>query len=162
MVAVRRASPADVGDLILLMKDFYAESGFPLDHAEAAASFESLLASPALGDVWLALEGDRPVGHAVLTVRFTMEHGGLSGYVDDLYVVPAARCQGVGRRLLTALFAEGRARGCRSMQVEVAGDNAPALALYGRFGLHPVRDGRVLASGLLTGSPPDPAAPSRS
>jgi GNAT superfamily N-acetyltransferase len=149
MISIRRASPADVAVLVALMDAFYAEAGFALDHASTAESFARLLADPALGGAWLAFDGDSPVGHAVLTVRFTMEHGGLSGYVDDLFVAPEARRRGAGRALLAALVADCRTRGCQGMLVEVGASNAPALALYAEFGLHPARDGRVLLSGAL-------------
>ena len=76
-------------------------------------------------------------------------HGGLSGYVDDLYVKPEFRRMGAGDALLNELFAECLARGCKFVHVEVGGSNAPALALYARFGLLPAKDGRVLLSGPL-------------
>ena len=147
---VRRAAEPDVEVLVQLMREFYAESNFPLDHDWAAASFRALLSNPALGCVWLAYRGSLPVGHAVLTVRYCMEFGGLSGYMDDLFVKPAFRHQGVGYALLTVLFAECRARGCKSAQVEVGESNAPALSLYAKFGLEPATDGRVLLSGVLS------------
>lgn len=54
--------------------------------------------------------------------------------VLTLAVAPAARRQGIGRRLLAGLLAEAAARGCRSVFLEVAADNAAALALYRRAG----------------------------
>ena len=146
---VSRATVADVDPLLALMRDFYAESGFVLDRSTHETAFTHLLSNPAIGAVWMARKGDVPAGHVVLAVRFTMEHAGLSGYVDDLYVRPGFRQLGVARRLLEELVADCRARGCRSLQVEVGADNRPALALYSSFGLHPVTDGRVLATGPL-------------
>jgi len=146
-LSVRPVGPADVADLVLLMHDFYAEANYPLDHSWAAASFLQLLSRPDLGCVWLVHAGPLPVGHAVLTVRYTMEHGGLGGYVDDLYVKSEFRRMGAGNALLNELFAECQIRGCKSVHVEVGGSNAPALALYAKFGLLPARDGRVLLSG---------------
>ena len=131
------------------MHDFYAEANFVLDRDWAAASFRALISDAAAGGVWLASLGDRPVGHAVLTVRYTMEHGGFSGYIDDLYVRPESRRSGAATALLGELFAECRSRGIRSMQVECGDDNAAALALYARFGLKRLSDGRILLSGAV-------------
>src|SRR5512141_1646956 len=122
-LTVRRAATGDIDALVGLMHDFYAESGFGLDHAWAAGSFARLLADPALGCIWLALDGALPAGHAVLTWRYTMEHGGLSGYVDDLYVSPEFRRTGTATALLAQLFAECRVRGCKSVQVEAGESN---------------------------------------
>ena len=152
-LSVRRAEPADVADLVLMMHEFYAEANYLLDHSWARASFLHLLARPELGCVWLVHSDLVPVGHAVLTVRYTMEHGALSGYVDDLFVKPAFRRKGAGDALLGELFAECRARGCKFVHVEVGDSNAPALALYAKFGLVPAQDGRVLLSGpVIEGS----------
>ena len=53
----RRAGVVDVDALVGLMRDFYAESGYPLDAGWAADSFRTLVAQPALGTVWLAQAG---------------------------------------------------------------------------------------------------------
>jgi len=146
---VRRADARDVDVLVQLMQAFYAEAHYPLDHAWAASSFRTLLETPALGSVWLACWGITPIGHAVLTVRYCMEFGGLSGYIDDLYVKPEFRRRGAGHALLSALFADCRVAGCKSAQVEVGDTNTAARALYARFGLKAASDGRVLLSGEL-------------
>jgi ribosomal protein S18 acetylase RimI-like enzyme len=155
-LTVHRAEPSDVGSLVALMHDFYAEAGYALDHDWAAASFRELLTQPALGCCWLACLDAEPVGHVVLTFRYTMEHGGLSGYVDDLFVRPAFRRLGAARAMLDELFAECRSRGCRSVQVEVGHDNAAALSLYARFGLMSHDDGRLLLAGPLSKRAIDP------
>jgi len=143
------AAPDDVGDLVGLMEEFYAESSYPLDRQWAGSALLRLISEHAWGCIWLARSGGEALGHAVLTVRYTMEHGGLSGYVDDLFVRPAFRRQGVGRALLNALFRECHVRGCKSVQVEVGPNNAPALGLYAAFGLMPRGDDRQLLSGAV-------------
>jgi ribosomal protein S18 acetylase RimI-like enzyme len=151
---VRLAEAGDVGSLVDLMHEFYAESGYSLDRPWAASSFLSLLGDPSLGCCWLACRGSEPVGHAVLTLRYTMEHGGMGGYVDDLFVRPRFRRRGAARAMLAELFAECRARGCRSVQVEAGRDNAAALRLYAEFGLVAHEDGRVLLVGPLGNARP--------
>ncbi len=59
-------------------------------------------------------------------------------YVDNLGVTPALQRQGIGRRLMDAVFALGRARGCEEAWVATEVDNRPARALYTRLG--PVED----------------------
>jgi ribosomal protein S18 acetylase RimI-like enzyme len=149
-IVVRRASLHDVHELVDLMEAFYAESSFPLDRQWAANSFVQLLSMPALGCVWLARVGVSAIGHAVLSVRYTMEHAALGGYIDDLYVTPEFRRQQVASRLLGALTEECRRRACASLHVEVSGSNIAALATYKRFGLVPATDGRLLLSGALS------------
>jgi len=149
-IAVRVATANDIGSLVLLMGEFYAESGYPLEADWATSSFAALLSRPDWGRTWLAHRREQPIGYVVLSVRYTMEHGGLSGYVDDLFVRPSFRRRGVARALLDELLEDCRARGCRSVQVEVASANAAALGVYAKFGLVPLRDGRLLVAGTLS------------
>ncbi|MEP6621068.1 MAG: GNAT family N-acetyltransferase [bacterium] len=132
--SIRLAAEADIPALVGLMTDFYAESEFPLPAAAATRAFEALFAPPALGFVWVAEEEGAPVGHLVLALSFSMEYGGLRGFIDDLYVRPASRGQGAGAALLAAARDGARARGVRVLQVETG--QAPHLArpLYARAG----------------------------
>ncbi len=142
-VIVRHAGLSDVPALVDLMQEFYAESGFPLDRTWAARSFTTLLANPSLGAAWLMTLDGHIAGHVVLAVRFAMEFGGTSAYVDDLFVRPGFRRRGAATAGLNALVDECRQRDCRSLHVEVDPDNAAAVTLYRRFGLEPHADRRA-------------------
>jgi ribosomal protein S18 acetylase RimI-like enzyme len=141
-VEVRLATRADIPQLVELMREFYAESSFPLDREWARRAFAGLIEEPSRGAVWIIESQGAPVGHAVLSVRFAMEFGGLSGYIDDLFVRPAHRRKGAASAGLDALIAECRRRGCRSIHVEVGLHNHAANALYRRYGLVPGDDER--------------------
>jgi ribosomal protein S18 acetylase RimI-like enzyme len=146
-IVVRRATQSDVGTLVELMREFYAEASYSLDQEWAEAAFSQLLAHSELGCVWLAECDEVAAGHAVLTVRYTMEHGALCGHIDDLFVKSEFRRRRIACALLSELFDECRRRGCKSIYVEVGDRNAPAIELYRRFGLEPFQDGRVLLHG---------------
>jgi GNAT superfamily N-acetyltransferase len=133
-VEVRPAGLRDVPVLLSLMQAFYAEADFPLPSEPAAAGFEALLAEPRLGGIWLAQDGQHAVGHVVLTVCFSMEYGGLRGFIDDLYVRPAARGRGAGASLLAAARVDAARRDVRALHVEVGPDNHVARRLYARAG----------------------------
>lgn len=149
MATIRPATGADIDVLVDLMRDFYAESGFPLDEPWAAQSFADLLADPARGAIWLIDLDGRPVGHVVLTVRYAMEFGGLIGYIDDLFVRTAYRRRGAARAGVEALVAECRRRRCKSLHVEVDPANAAAIGVYQRFGLAPGTDARLQLKTVL-------------
>jgi GNAT superfamily N-acetyltransferase len=141
-IAVRAARPDDVATLVALMGEFYAESGFPLPEAAAARTFAALLADPTLGQLWLLEADGAPAGYLALTLGFSMEYGGLRGFVDDLFVRAAAR----GRGLAAAALEEARraceARGVRALCVEIGADDVRARRVYERAGFAPTE--RVL------------------
>jgi hypothetical protein len=90
-VEIRPATPVDTPELVALMTGFYAEADLALPTEPAERAFQTLLADACLGGVWLAEIGRAAVGYAVLTVCFSMEYGGLRGFIDDLYVRYGAR-----------------------------------------------------------------------
>jgi ribosomal protein S18 acetylase RimI-like enzyme len=149
VVTIRPAAEADIDVLVDLMRDFYAESGFPLDGPWAAQSFADLLADPARGAIWLIDVDGSPVGHVVLSVRYAMEYGGLCGYIDDLFVRVEYRRRGAATIGVEALVAECRRRGCKALQVEVDPANAAAIGVYQRFGLAPGTDTRLQLKTVL-------------
>ena len=55
-----------------------------------------------------------------------------------MYVAPAVRGQGLGRRLVTALEAEARALGVRRLVLETGVRQTAALALYRATGFSPI------------------------
>ena len=70
----------------------------------------------------------------MLTVCYSLEYGGLRGFVDDLFVAPHARGRGVAAALLTAVRSDCDARGVRALHVEVGPDNEVARRVYARAG----------------------------
>jgi len=140
---IQRASSADIPVLVDLMGEFHAESGYPLDRDWAAASFGRLLDDRARGVAWIAQAGGEPAGHVVLVLRHSMEFGGLTGIIDDLFVRPEYRRQGIGTALVGVAFEECRKLGAAAVEVEVGVDNPAAGNLYRSFGLAPNDDGRL-------------------
>lgn len=140
------ATPNDIVELVDLMEAFYAESGYALDRAWAKRSFEMLMRNNDLGATWMVRHGPSIVGHVVLTLRFSMEFGGMDAFVDDLYIDPDHRRRGAGGTALSAVIDECRQRGVLALHVEVARDNLAANALYARWGLNPRTDDRLTRS----------------
>lgn len=76
-------------------------------------------------------------GTALGLVQYSLMHRSLSGgmvvYLSDLFTLPQARGQGVGRALIDHVRAFARARGYSSVRWLTAETNAPARALYDSY-----------------------------
>lgn len=85
--------------------------------------------------------GGLAAGIAMLGLR------GETAWIGGMGVVPGARRAGLGRRLMESVISEARARGCRSVQLEVLEQNAGAIALYRALGFRAWRTLDVWALG---------------
>jgi GNAT superfamily N-acetyltransferase len=84
--------------------------------------------------VWLIQSDGKDVGYVVLTLGYSMEYGGSSAFVDDLFVRLPFRRAGLATAALTEVQAFCARRGIRAIHVETGGDNAVAQAVYQRVG----------------------------
>lgn len=94
-------------------------------------AFATLLALPGRG-AFVAEEAGQPVGFMLLGLAAD------EAEVITLAVLPAARRRGIGAALVGAAAREASVRGATRLFLEVAEDNAPARALYGRAGFVPI------------------------
>ena len=133
-VRVRRASDADVGGVVDVLIALAAEeSRDAVPRERLAALVTANLASPTHA-VFVAVDGERVVGYvAVHWIPFALM-GGWEAYVSDLVVDGRARGGQVGSRLLAAVEAEARQRGCTRVML----NNRMASQAFAR-GFYPTR-----------------------
>jgi len=88
----------------------------------------------AQGDVVAILADEPPVGVAVLTLRPDVWYDGPVGLLDELYVVPERRGEGIGFALLKAAEQFTRGRGGELLEINVDGEDVGARRFYQRHG----------------------------
>nr|WP_303652721.1 GNAT family N-acetyltransferase [Paludisphaera mucosa] len=104
-----------------------------VDAGRFPATIRHVLDHPERGRVVLFLDGEALVGYALLIPYWSNEFGGPLVFVDELYVAPAARGVGLGRRFLERLAVE-RPFDAVAALLEVGRSNARARRLYESLG----------------------------
>ena len=125
---VRRATSGDAADAARLLHDFNTEFGDFTPGVEAlTARLAKLLDA---GEATVLLGGDGPEGIAVLRFRPALWTPTIDAYLEELYVAPAKRGQGLGRALLNAALDVARVAGAGDIHLGTSEDDTAALALY--------------------------------
>ena len=88
-------------------------------------------------------QGEHIVAFALFFHNFSTFLGQPGLYLEDLYVRPAHRGQGIGRSLLVHLAALARERGCGRFEWSVLDWNANAIAFYEKLGAAVMPDWRI-------------------
>ena len=136
-LSIDRAGAADRGEVVSLLRAQLDEHDIALDEARLGAAVDGVFADASRGLVLLARRGGGAIGFAYVSFNWSLEHGGRSAWLDELYVAPAERERGVGRRLLLAACDAAEAAGCAAVDLEVEASHARAEHLYAREGFSP-------------------------
>jgi GNAT superfamily N-acetyltransferase len=137
---VRRATPAEAGLVGRLLFDFNTE--FETETPSAAEFAERF--ARLLGDddvVVLLAGGANPVGFAYLTLRPSPYFDGPVAQLEELYVVPDLRDQGIGTALLTTALDLCRGRSAGELHINVDEDDTDTRRFYERHGFRNILPG---------------------
>jgi GNAT superfamily N-acetyltransferase len=137
-----RIEPAIEADLPLILQFIRALADYEKLLPSVTATEDRLRASlfgpDKAAEVLLGYANDEPAGFAVFFQNFSTFVGSPGLYLEDLFVVPAWRGRGLGRRLLVHLARIAVERGYGRMEWSVLDWNEPALAVYGKIGAQPM------------------------
>jgi ribosomal protein S18 acetylase RimI-like enzyme len=125
---VRRATPGDAPGVARLLHDFQAEYD---ESSPGVEMFESRYADLIRNkEMIVLLIGDGPDGFAQLRFRPWVYSAGLHAYLEELYVKPDLRGNGLGRALLEAAIETARGEGAEQMELGTSEDDLAARGLY--------------------------------
>ena len=95
------------------------------------------------------LAGDGPEGFAQVDFHASVWSEGPVGLLDELYVVPGRRGEGIGRALMEAVIALAHERGAARMELVTGENDTAARGLYESFGFANETEGPERARSLF-------------
>jgi ribosomal protein S18 acetylase RimI-like enzyme len=132
LIALRKAEPTDVALILRFLTAMAAEAG------ETTASTEATLLTHGFGPHprfhGLIAGSDQPLGMILYFPEYSTWRGEMGLFVQDLYVAPAGRGLGLGRRLMAGAVAQAD-WAPQFVTLMVAHANSAARGFYTALGL---------------------------
>ena len=144
----QRFTTESISEMLCLMQGLYEHTHMTWSGPAAESSLRELVNTPEKGGAWLIRSQGEAVGYFVLTLAFSLEFGGVFALLDELYVGPKARGQGIGSATLRFVEEQCREMGAATLRLETGTDNPDAVRFYERHGLQ--REQRYLMTKRLS------------
>jgi len=138
-VTIRPAEPADTALILSLIRELAEYERLPHEVvATEDALRATLFGARSRAEVLIADADGQAAGFALFFHNYSTFLARPGLYLEDLFVRPAFRRQGIGRMLLTRLAGIAVARGCGRFEWAVLDWNEPARRFYESLGARPM------------------------
>jgi GNAT superfamily N-acetyltransferase len=132
-LAFKIAENSDLDTLLVFAQEFNREDHHPYEENVVRAGLTRLLADEAAGRAWLIRANGESVGYLILTLGYRLAYGRYA-FIDEIYVQPNHRGQGIGRQALAWAEEVCRELEVKALHLEVEQENPKARALYSAVG----------------------------
>lgn len=139
---IRTVGLADLDAAVTLFDAQLREHDIITPVADLHNVARAVIANPSYGFLLLASTEDTPVGVAYAASHFSLEHGGMIGWLEELYVSPQWRSGGIGTRLLREVIARAQQLNWRGLELEVVAGHERVVPLYLRHAFQPLSRNR--------------------
>src|SRR5262245_6520485 len=138
---IRRAEREDADALVGLIAALahYEKLDPPDDVAQERLLADGFGERPRF-EAWIAVVDDQPVGYAILFETYSTFLARPTTYLEDLFVLPKFRGQGIGYSLFHHVATLAVERGCGRMEWSCLNWNQTALDFYERLGARRLED----------------------
>lgn len=133
-IELRKASVQDIELLLEYMAGFNQEEGIFFDTEAYRAKLWNAFRYSQFVKLWLIVANSLPVGYAVLTFTFSFEFDGIQATIDEIYLCPSERRQGLGTRILQSLKHEAIDAGAKTLWADISDEKPWLVKFYERAG----------------------------
>ena len=123
----------DIDRIAGMVERYHALAGIESDDASRRAAITPLLDGSPHGAIWLIGPQMSPVGYVAVSFGWSIELGGMDGFIDEIWLREKVRGRGMGGEALSELMKTLASAGVKALHLEVAEGNE-AERLYRRLG----------------------------
>ena len=125
----------DLPKLIELARAYWRFEKIPGFHPKLYRNLVTKIQkNPSQGRIWVAIEGDRPIGYLIAVYLMSFEYGGISTEIDEFYVKDSERGRGVGKSLLKTFRERMRRQKVVQISLRIGKLNPRGIHFYKKLG----------------------------
>ena len=133
-IVITPANPKNIPEVVALLSAQLQEHDIAVAEYALRDVVRAVVADSRHGFILVAEHNGRAVGIAYVAAHLSAEHGGIVGWLEELYVTPDQRGHGVGSALLERIGDMVERLGWRALELEVVAGHERAMPLYERHG----------------------------
>lgn len=137
------ARPDDMEKLLPLVARFHEHHDIVQTDEKRFEALMPLLEGIPHGMIYLIGPRKAPVGYIIISLGYSVELGGIEGFVDEFFIREKVRGRGMGSEVLMTLLPALKDNGIKALHLEVERSNERAQRLYKRAGFE-AREGYML------------------
>lgn len=137
MSTLQLARPEDIDKLEPLVAGYHAFEGIETTEDARRDALGPLLDGTPHGVAYLIGPRVSPVGYIVISFGYSVELGGIDGFIDEFFIRERVRGRGMGTEVLQSLLPALERHGVKALHLEIGRDNEAARRLYERAGFKP-------------------------
>ena len=134
MTQIHLCTAANAPALHALIDRFAEEYGLDTPPEARHAALAPLLDGSPYGMAYLLGPARAPVGYVIVTLGWSLELGGMEGWIDEIYIRPSVRGRGLASEALLGISRALREAGVAAIHLEVLRDDAAHHRLYDKAG----------------------------
>lgn len=145
--ALHLAAEADLDRLLPMVAAYHSFESIDKSNDHRRDAILPLLQGSPHGAIWLIGPRRAPVGYIAISFGWSIELGGMDGFIDEFFIRENVRGRGMGTEVLATLLPQLALAGLKALHLEAARDNHGAQKMYTKQGFK-LRDGYNLLTWL--------------
>lgn len=131
---IRKAESKDKNLFITLANEFYHLPAVlhTIDISNFEKTFDAVMQPSPFTSLFFAEENGTTAGYVLLSFTWSNEAGGLTVWIEEIYICPEFQGNGLGSELLT--FVKNSFPDAKRFRLEVSPENEKVKKLYRKYG----------------------------
>lgn len=147
--AIHLCGPEDADALLGMIGQFHDEVGIETSADDRAASVLPILEGTPLAVAYLFGPKNAPVGYLIISFGWSLELGGMDGFLDEIWIRPNVRKRGLAQEALNGVISALSGAGLKAIHLEVNRNDGATQGLYSRLGFR-MREKYALMTRVLS------------